>query len=545
LEQPIASAAPQRSLAHYLQVIRRNWLLVIVPAVLAAVVAFLLSSQSQEIYESTSTVRVAEPLRSTEGGPSAAEVERQLGTSVAILTSAPMRRAVLDEVSSETAAAYESVSAEQVGETSLIDIEVRATDGAASEELAQQWAETFVEREQAQDVAGLTERATALRLQADELQPELDELDAQIAAVNPVAGQPTPLALTTLLAERQALLNEQIELRSNAIDFEVEAALREGAVALAVPASNAGEPVEPKPLRTALFAGVLGLLVGLGLALLRDELDTRVRGRDDLRDLTPDLPLLGAIPFHRHGADAFAALRLGPEDSLMEAFRALGTNIEFMEAGARAEQPGRARIVLITSPAAGDGKTSTTANLGLALASIGKCVVLISGDLRDPDLHEAFRASAQPGVVDVVVDGADRSLVVQEVATGRQRDLELVASGRRTSDPVGVLSSDVFGDLVESLAAGADYVLIDAPPVLAVTDALVAGRLADTTILVVADGRTQRRAIQASLEALRQVGCPVLGTVLTRAAGVEPVYGPAPEPEPAGDRPAMTPADAS
>lgn len=270
-------------------------------------------------------------------------------------------------------------------------------------------------------------------------------------------------------------------------------------------------PVSPNPVRNLALSLVLGLLIGLGLAVLRDILDTRVRGEDDVRRVT-DLPTLGAVHYDKGASDHPLVVQIDPHSPRSESFRSLRTNLLYLDPD---EQP---RTLLVTSTVPEEGKSTSTANLALTLSATGSTVCLIEGDLRRPRLLEYMGLISSVGLTDVLVGRADLEDVLQDFGQG----LRVLGCGPLPPNPSELLGSDSLRRLLQRLRAEFDYVVIDAPPLLAVTDAAVLSTLVDGTILVVGAGLVRREQLERALSQLERVEARVLGTVLNRV----PTKGP-------------------
>lgn len=196
-----------------------------------------------------------------------------------------------------------------------------------------------------------------------------------------------------------------------------------------------------------------------------------------------------------------------PKSPVAEAFRTLRTNLQFTGL----DRP--VRSVLITSAGPGEGKTTVTCNLAVAIAQSGRRVIVIGADLRKPTIHEAFRCSNHVGLTNVLTGNVSWREALQRTDVD---GVELLAAGPIPPNPAELLASQRMSNLCAELAQSADFVLIDAPPVIAVTDAGVLSRLVDGTLLVISIGITPREVAKAAKEQLEQVGARLLGVVVNR-----------------------------
>jgi capsular exopolysaccharide synthesis family protein len=190
-----------------------------------------------------------------------------------------------------------------------------------------------------------------------------------------------------------------------------------------------------------------------------------------------------------------------------EAFRAIRTNVLFSTA-----KPG-CRTLVVTSTAPGEGKTVTAANLAIALAQAGQRVLLIDADMRRPRVHELFKESQDPGLSNVLVGNAKVSDAVHD---GPLTGLSVLAGGHCPPNPSELLGSRRFADLIRALERHFEWIIVDTPPVMAVTDACVVAHLAEGVLFVVGAEMAGRQAIKAAIEQLERVDARFVGVVLNR-----------------------------
>ncbi|OUE21049.1 Tyrosine-protein kinase YwqD [Clavibacter michiganensis] len=268
-----------------------------------------------------------------------------------------------------------------------------------------------------------------------------------------------------------------------------------------IPAS----PVSPRvPLNLALGA-LVGLALGIAVSVLRSTLDTRIRGERDLR-LVTDAPVLGGIAFDPKAKERPLIVQSDPRSPRAESFRSLRTNLQFLDFG------GRARSFVITSAVESEGKSTTTANLAIALSDAGARVAVIDADLRRPKLASYLGLEGAVGLTDVLIGRAKLTDVIQPWGN---RNMFVLPAGQIPPNPSELLGSRTMVTLLKDLEAEFDTVLIDAPPLLPVTDSAVLSKSAGGAILVVSSGRAHRGQVHAAIESLNSVGAEVLGVVLT------------------------------
>lgn len=271
------------------------------------------------------------------------------------------------------------------------------------------------------------------------------------------------------------------------------------------PAKVPTMPSSPKLSLDIALGLLIGLAVGIGLAVLRRLLDTRVHTITDVESVV-DGPILGGIPFDSDAATRPLVVQALPRDPRSEAFRRLRTNVQFLKIDTGAPS------FVITSSAAGEGKSTTAANLALTLAETGVRVVLVDADLRKPRVADNFRIEGGVGLSDVLVGRVTLSAAVQ--GWGRTK-LFLLPAGTLPPNPAELLGSRQMWDTLEELRRAFDYIVIDAPPLLAVTDAAVVSRLATGAILVAASGSTRKPQLTHAVHAIAGADAKLLGTVIT------------------------------
>ena len=265
-------------------------------------------------------------------------------------------------------------------------------------------------------------------------------------------------------------------------------------------------PVAPKPTRNIALGLILGLLLGVGIAVLRERFDNRVRSKDDVEEMT-EVSVIGGIPFDADAPNHPLIVQADPHSSRSEAFRSLRTNLQFVNA---AQHP---RVIVMTSSLAGEGKTTTTANLALTMAEAGAKVVLIEGDLRRPRLLRYLGMEGAVGITDVLIERAELKDVVQRFG---EHELGVIGAGQIPPNPSELLGSEAMRKVLNELKEVFDYVIIDAPPLLPVTDAAILGAITDGTLIVAASGDVTTDQLQAALDSLDRVNATTLGIVLNK-----------------------------
>lgn len=272
-------------------------------------------------------------------------------------------------------------------------------------------------------------------------------------------------------------------------------------------AQPAADPSEPQKARLMAMALVLGLMLGGGLALLRDMMDHCVRSIDEITKLT-NTPLLGTVPsmskresLQQRGQK----VHLDSLSTVAEAYRTIRTAVFF---SIPQEQ---ARVIQVTSSMTAEGKSTLASNLGIAMAQSGQSVLIIDADCRRPNQHLIHGCERQQGLSAVVTGMQTHKEAIRSTAIER---LDLMPCGPETPNPSELLGSENFTQLLQKLAAHYDRIIVDSPPVSPVADASILAARCDATILVVRAEKTRRKALLRSCETLLHVGGRIVGCVV-------------------------------
>lgn len=520
---PVMNEEREMTLRDYGRVVwRRKWIVAaaVVTALLGAVGMSLLqdpiySAEAQMLVQP----RSGEAVFQQDSNLAVANLERAIQTEIRVLEGQQVRQRVQDDLGLDELPP--EVSASSVGSTDVVAVTVRSGDPRTAQVLADAYVEAYIStrREQAVD---------NLALAGQELQGAVDGLQAQIDAMDAASPQ-----RQTLIAQ-QATFNERLD------QLQIDSALTTGGASVVQSADLPTDPVEPRPVRTAMLAAVVGLLLGLGAAFLVDYLDDSLRRTEEIEAMT-GLPVLAVVPVAPPPDNRPIALS-EPNEFAVEVYRSLRTSLQFLGL----DKP--LRVIQVTSSLPGEGKTTTATNLAVVLTQAGFQVVLVDADLRRPRVHEVFGVPLRPGLTETLV-----AAEAVDMAVNHLDRLHVVAAGSMAPNPSEMLSSNRFAALVKDLATRYHYVIIDSAPVLPVADSLALSRAVDGVLVVGQANRTSRRTLNEGLGRLEQVGAPVIGLVLNRAAdrssqgygygygyayqGVPPSsVTPAPPPAPTGSR---------
>jgi len=276
-------------------------------------------------------------------------------------------------------------------------------------------------------------------------------------------------------------------------------------VTILTPAEVPSEPVTPNTRLNLVLGLIVGLVLGLLLAFLIEVLDTRIRTEAQVRHLS-DAPILGGIAFDKLAPKRPLIVQSDPNSPRAEAFRSLRTNLQFLDV------EGGPRSFVVTSSVPSEGKSTTTANLAIVMAQSGARVLVIDGDLRSPSVAEMFGIEGGVGLTDALIG---RVKLADAIQVWGLKNLSLLPAGTMPPNPSELLGSQAMVSLLRHVEKEYDVVLIDAPPLLPVTDSALLSKHVRGALIVVAAGRTHRGQLAGSIESLHNVGSHVAGLVLT------------------------------
>lgn len=269
-------------------------------------------------------------------------------------------------------------------------------------------------------------------------------------------------------------------------------------------------PVKPRKQRNILMAVLFGLAGGLGLAFFLEYLDNTIKDPEDIKRYL-NIPYLGPVPViapnDNQGKDVPPEMVVlnSPKSTASEAYRGIRTGILFSSAESEPQ------VIMVTSAGPQEGKTITSSNLAITMAQSGNKVVLLDCDMRRPRVNKLFGISRNRGMTNLLVEKTDLKLTVFNTSIP---NLHVIPSGPIPPNPSEILGSRRMEELIEVLRKNFTRIIIDTPPITAVTDATLLGKLSDGVVLVVRANRTVRDMAKTGLEQLRAVGAKLLGVVL-------------------------------
>ncbi len=513
---PLPQVESQESWRTYLDLFLRWWWLILLSAMLAAGAAALISYNQTPIYRTSTKLLINQASNSYNAYQDMVTSGRVAQTYAQWMS----QRIVIERTSAQLGLPTDAelieeqittLTAAPVGDSQIIQLTVDGPNRdlvvAVARTLPQvfaRWVEEVQTGRYAETKASLTSRMDDLSKQIETTQNALNLLGETRDSQQQVEYN----RLSEDLSRLRTSYNSLAETYETLLLTEAQSV---DTIAVIEEASIPGAPVYPRPLRNIALALVVGAMVAGGLVFLYELYLDRFRSSDEIRE-TLATPILGTISrldkSEEYSRQALVSLN-EPRSLVVESFRRLRTNLRF------ANVDSDLQALAITSANPNEGKSMIAANLAIVMAQAGLSVILVDADLRKPKLHQLFEVSRSPGLSDALYnetfDGLDLLLQSSGIP-----NLRLLTVGRKVPNPAELLGSQRMGELLSMLRKQADLVLIDTPPVLAVSDSQVIGTQIQASLLVIDTKRTTRKMARLAVEALDQVNARIIGVAINR-----------------------------
>jgi polysaccharide biosynthesis transport protein len=488
----------------------RHWLwLIVLSVVLAASASYLISSALPKVYEGQVTLIVGQSLSAADPDYQGLLASQRLSQTYAqVATTRPILATVNEQLGLglPPEELRQNLSAQAARDSTLLTVTASHGDPDTAAAIANAVASELLRTSPAiqgqQETVGqfVDEQLASTQLQIENVQADIDAL---LAVSDRTAVQESQLE------SQQARLTALRQTYSQLLAYHSSS----GANLLTIvdPASPAAQPSSPRVLLNTMLAAALGLLVALGLAFLIEHLDDTIKSPDDVGEVigAPTLGVVMQMKLDKKQSDRQRLVTLAaPRSPVAEAFRTLRTNLEF------ASVDKQLRSLVVTSAVPGEGKSTVSANVALTFAQAGRKVVLLDADMRRPSIHRLFEVPNSYGLTTLL--RSEETPIGSIAHATDELNLRVITTGPLPPNPAELLGSQRMGDLMARLDHEADMIVVDSPPLHAVTDAAVLAAQMDGALLVVHAGRTKRGAVRQAKEALERVGANILGVTLNR-----------------------------
>ena len=508
-----AADAQTIDIGRYLRILWANaWIVILTIAVIAGGVYYWSSGQSA-VYQASSLVRVFDPSDPTvSSGGVHVDPIREVDIQV-LYAQSPEVVAEFRHRMGPRAAQIKSTAVSGVTTADAITVSVSSGDKKLAQSGAGVYAQVYVDRQRAALATRFGVQAATFRGQAKDLQTQIAALDKQISDLQPTdashvvlqGGRPIVVPesdqLRNLSSQRDALASKYADLVNQAAQADVASSNRQADIQVVQPAALPTTPVSPLPLRDGAIAALAGMLVGLGIVVLRTRLRERVTTTGDLSAAAPDIPFVTAVPsnrsrFRRRRAPTLDLIS-SSDGRLAEAYRTMRASLRF------SQLPESRLVLLITSARASEGKTTTAANLAVSLAQAGEQVIVVDCDLRHSNIHDLFQIPNDRGFGSVVTKACSLREAIRTVNVPGGA-VDVLPAGPRATNPAELLLKPAAAQLLSELKSRYRYVIVDGPPTLPVADAVTLSRSVGGVLLVVRAGRTRTAALRQTDRLLRQ-----------------------------------------
>jgi len=484
-------------LREYYAIFRKWWWLLALCAVLGAGAAYVVSVQMTPTYEASTLLMIGDTIDIVNPTTGEMQTSEKLAQTYAELIKT---RPILDAtVAALNLPDTPNVTVSLVRNTQLMRITVADSiperAAATADELARQLIQQSPSDPQRQEQA----YREFVRGQLSDLEQEIATLSQVIVAEKEKGDSETLAQLEQALNERRANYSALLSyVKGSSTNY----------ISVIEAARIPDIPTKPKVMQNTLLAAIVGLMLAGGAAFLIEYLDDSVKSQADVELL--GLPTLGVIAqVTTNGTGPETVTMAHPKSPFSEAYRMLRTNLRYSVAAGD-----KRRVYLVTSVGPAEGKTTTAANLAVVMAQGGQRTILVDADLRRPRIHKVFDCANEVGLTSLLVgevESLDEALRSTEVD-----GLRVLPCGAVPPNPAELLGSARMAHLLDELSAHADIVILDSPPILAVTDAGILAGMVTGTILVAEAGETRLEAFAQGAELIKKTGGNLLGIVLNR-----------------------------
>jgi len=493
-------------LKELIQPLRKWWWLILVAMLVAGGASFAATREQTPIYRTRTTFMVGSAIDNPNPRNNEFSLTQQLANTYAdIIRRQPIRQATMEALGLSFLPEY---TVRIVPQTQLIEVRVADTNPQRTQAVADELVRQLIQRSPGASAPEEAQRQEFINKQLRDLEAGIEETEDEIENQQ---GKLATLFSARDIADTQgeiiALQSKLSALRSNygsLLDNTESGALN--TITIVEPAELPIHPVANNNAMMIIIAVMIGFVLAATAAYALEYLDDTIRNPQDAQKALA-LSTLGTIPYVKGAKDQNVVLLDSSQPLAADAYRVLRTNLRF----ASVDHP--LKRLLITSPTIGEGKSATTANLGVALAQTGQKVIIVDADQHRPTMHLFFKLQNTVGLTTAIVQNNPD---MEALLSGTNiPNLRVLTSGPTPPNPADLLSSQRMRELMSKLEEMADIVIIDSPPAIVLSDAAILSTLTDGVLLVVKSGSTRREAALRSVDGLHQVNANIIGVVIT------------------------------
>ena len=495
---------------HQYLALLRHWLwLIILGGAVAAVSAFAISRFQEPVYRATSILLINESLATNDNNSfqSLQSSERLAVSFVIRLTNYEVLTESITELGLDMTAdeLQKAVQVNSINNSQLISLNVEGHDPQIITALANEIPQKFAEHNMAMQLERFADSKINLE---DELALVAEELILAESALNTELNDGNrQLAVDRLSGNMQSLRETHSRLLQSYEDIRVAEAENLNNIIIEEYARVPEEPIRPRIVTNTLLAGMVGIMLAIGVIFLIEYLDDTVKDSSSLEHIT-GLNVLGIITKQNNlDKDAPPVMVTQLRSPNAEAYRQVRTNVQYV--GVSQELS----TILVTSPSQGEGKSTIATNLAITLAQSNNKVVLIDCDMRRPTLHRKFNLPNNVGLTNLLLSKEDDPSFIQETGT---ENLRIITTGSLPPNPAELIQSERMQHILDWLNEVADYIVIDSPPALVVTDSILLSQIASITMLVVAAGKTRQQSLLLAIQRIKAVDGYIAGIIINK-----------------------------
>jgi capsular exopolysaccharide synthesis family protein len=491
----------------YATIIWRWAWLILLATFLAACAAYIASGMQTPVYQATTSILIDQAPDARTADITSLMLSEQLTSTYAqLMTKRPVLEEVLEQldVGMGPNSLRGAIQVLPTVDTQIIEIKVQHTDPVAAADIANTLVQVFSEQNEelqasryAASKENLTTQLTKLEEQISQTEKSIVKMgsprtDSGIAELERLQGELSQYqaSYTALLQSYENLRLAEARSVSNIVQIE--------------PAIVPSSPISPRIVMNTFLAGIVGAVLAVGVIFLIEYLDDTVKSTEEATE-TLGIPVIGFVAKSSADTDGVPMTAREPRAPIAEAFRSLRSNIQF----SGVDDP--IKTLLVTSPGPEEGKSTISANLAVIMAHEGKRVLLVDADLRRPRVHKMMGVSNNQGLTDFFLRSHTELNGI--IRSWEYDNLYLLTSGKHAPNPAELLGSTRMTQVLNMLRGKYDFVIIDTPPIGAVTDPVILSAKTDAVLLVVEPKKTRMAAAVQAVEQLKRAGANLIGMV--------------------------------